>query len=214
MTLEQLQTARLAEIASEYRSKGYTVIAHPSPNEAPSFLAGNLPDLIAISDEDRVVVDVKPSPAIESERTIKIAKAVAANPPWRYELVTANPSAAPDVPRFGELVAADRVREILAEAETLVGQDHIEAAALVAWGAIEAILRQRAVSAGLELERQSSARLLTELYGNGQIDPELYQRLIALMEFRNAVAHGFKPRGDAPDIAEIVNDARKLQTAA
>lgn len=214
MTLEELQRKKLSEIASEYRAKGYSVIANPSAAETPSFVRDCAPDLIAISANDRVVVEVKAAPSIESDRTIRIAEAVARNPPWRFELVTANPSTAPDVPAFGDLVPADRVRELFADAELLVRQHHPEAAALVAWGAIEAVLRWRAVAAGLDLERQSSSRLLTELYGSGAIEPVLYQQLLALMEFRNAVAHGFSPRGEVPNIAEIVNDARKLQSAA
>ena len=157
---------------------------------------------------------MKAAPEIESDRTIQLAEAVAANPPWRFELVTANPLAAPDVPAFGDLVPAERVRELFADAEMLIRQHHPEAAALVAWGAIEAVLRWRAIAAGLDLQRQSSSRLLTELYGTGAIDPALYSQLLALMEFRNAVAHGFQPRGTLPNLAEIVQDARKLQSPA
>jgi hypothetical protein len=214
MTLEELQRARLSEIASEYRAKGYTVIASPSAEQTPAFLRDCAPDLIAVSANDRVVVEVKATPSFESDRMIRIAEAVAENPPWRFELVTANPSAAPDVPAFGDLVSVDRVPELFADAELLLRQHHPEAAALVAWGAIEAVLRSRANAAGLDLERQSSARLLTELYGSGAIEPALYQQLLQLMEFRNAVAHGFRPRGEVPNIAEIVEDARKLQPAA
>src|SRR4051794_30383676 len=101
MTLEELQRAKLTEIASEYRAKGYKVIPNPTTEDTPPFLSDCTPDLIAVSPTDRVVVEVKSSPAIESDRTVRIAEAVAANPPWRFELITANPSAAPDVPRFG-----------------------------------------------------------------------------------------------------------------
>jgi uncharacterized protein YutE (UPF0331/DUF86 family) len=213
MTLEQLQRKKLHEIASEYRAKGYSVTVQPSVDERPAFLSEWRPDLIAVSESDRVIVEVKAAPEIESERTIQLAEAVAANPPWRFELVTANPSAAPDVPAFGDLVPAERVRELFADAETLIREHHHEAAALVAWGAIEAVLRSRAIAAGLDLQRQSSSRLLTELYSTGAIHPALYNQLLVLMEFRNAVAHGFKPR-TLPNLAEIVEDARKLQPAA
>lgn len=214
MTLKQLQRARLAEIASEYRAKGYKVTIGPRPDELPAFLSAFAPDLIAISDADRVIVEVKPLPAIEAERTVQIADAVAANPPWRFQLVTANPIAAPDVPAFAEVAPPETVNEMLADAEQLLQTRHLDAAALVAWSAIEAILRGRAIRSGLELERQSSSALLTELYGLGEIEPPQYERLRRLMDFRNAVAHGFQPRSAAPDIAEIVKEARQMQSAA
>jgi REase_AHJR-like len=214
MTLEQLQLAKLNQVAAEYRANGYEVSIHPFGDGIPPFLAEDVPDMIATSGDDRVIIEVKASPEVESDRTVRIAEAVAANPPWRFELVTANPSAAADVPAFGELVPIERVKELFANVELLLEQQHLEAAALVAWGAIEAILRRHANVAGLDLERQSSSRLLTELYGLGEIDPLLYGRLLQLMEFRNAVAHGFRPRVPPPNIAEIVSEAGKLQPAA
>jgi len=34
------------------------------------------------------------------------------------------------------------------------------------------------------------------------------------MEFRNAVAHGFRPRNAPPSIPEMIDEIRHLQTAA
>ena len=84
MTLEELQRVKLSEIAAEYRANGYSVIVNPASDETPSFVRDCTPDLIAVSDDDRVVVEVKAAPSIESDRTIRLAEAVAANPPWRF----------------------------------------------------------------------------------------------------------------------------------
>lgn len=214
MTLDQLQQAKLVETASRYRAKGYKVIERPAPEAIPSFLDGITPDLVATTDSDYVIVEVKSSPAVESDRIVRIADAVAANPPWRFELVSANPVSAPDVPVFADLASSEHVQRFLEDAEMLLHQNHPEAAALITWSAIEAILRRRAITAGVDLERQSSSRLLTELFGMGEIERPLYDKLLRLMEFRNAVAHGFRPRVTVPDIAEIVKDARLLQRAA
>jgi hypothetical protein len=214
MTVEELVQAKLAETAAEYRARGYDVIVNPAAGDVPRFLSGAVPDLIAKSDSDSVVVEVKALPAIESDRIVRIADAVAANPPWRFELVSAIPVSAPDVPVMEDLASTDHVQRLLQESELLLQQNHPEAAALIAWSAIEAILRRRAAATGAELERQSSSRLLTELYSIGEIERALYDRLLRLLEFRNAIAHGFRPRSAAPDIAQIVNDARELQRAA
>lgn len=85
---------------------------------------------------------------------------------------------------------------------------------MLAWSAVEAILRRSAQSAARELERQSSARDLKHLYSLGHIEPGTYEKLLLLMQFRNAVAHGFQPRVAAPSIPDVVTDIRRLQHAA
>lgn len=213
MTPKILQHAKIIEIAAEYRSKGYDVRVNPTTDDTPAFLGNFTPDVIATSADDLVIVQVMASPDSTS-RAVEVANAVASNPPWRFELVAVSPQAAPDVPSFGDIVSDEHIESMLDDANVLIRQHHLEAAALVAWSAVEAILRRRAASEGLDLERASSSRLVPELYSLGLIEPALYTRLLKLMEFRNAVAHGFRPRNDAPDIESIVIDARKLRNAA
>jgi transcriptional regulator with XRE-family HTH domain len=121
---------------------------------------------------------------------------------------------APDVPADGDLAPEEQVSRLLSSAETLSAEGQLEAAAMLAWSAAETILRRRAQSYAPEMERQSSARVLQHLYSLGHVNPNTYEKLLRLMEFRNAVAHGFQPRIAPPDIPDIVSDIRHLQQAA
>jgi transcriptional regulator with XRE-family HTH domain len=121
---------------------------------------------------------------------------------------------APDVPAEEDLAPEEQVNRLLSSAETLFAEGQLEAAAMLAWSAAETILRRRAQSDAPEMERQSSARVLKHLYALGRINPDIYEKLLRLMEFRNAVAHGFQPRVVPPDISDIVPDIRQLQHAA
>jgi hypothetical protein len=106
------------------------------------------------------------------------------------------------------------VNRLLSSAEALFASGEVEAAAMLAWSAAEAILRKSAQSAAPELERQSSARVLKHLYSLGLIERGTYEKLLLLMQFNNAVAHGFEPRTAAPSIPDVVPDIRRLQHAA
>jgi transcriptional regulator with XRE-family HTH domain len=121
---------------------------------------------------------------------------------------------APDVPAEEDLAPEEQVSRLLSSAETLFAEGQMEAAAMLAWSAAETILRRRAQSDAPEMERQSSARVLKHFYSLGCVNPHTYEKLLRLMEFRNAVAHGFQPRIAPPDIPDIVPDIRHLQHAA
>jgi uncharacterized protein YutE (UPF0331/DUF86 family) len=214
MNAAQMEQEKIDALAAEYRSKGYTVQIRPSKDDLPSFLKEFDPDILATSPVGNVVLQVKSSQRFDASHAQKLAEAVKRNSQWRFEVAFVSQPVAPDVPAQEELAADEHVTRMLRDAETLSKEGHLEAACLIAWSAVETILRRRAQSAAPELERQSSARVLKHLYSLGRVQPEVYEKLLRLMEFRNAVAHGFQPSIAAPSIPEIIGDIRRLQTAA
>jgi len=215
MTIVTLEAEKINTLAAEYRAKGYDVRVHPDRGDLPSFMFGLNPDMIAMSDDDKVVIDVKSAREFDADRVQQLAEFVQQQPPWRYEISLVNLPTAPDVPAVEDLATDDQVQRLIANAELLATQQHqIEAAALLAWSAVEAILRRVARAAAPEIERQSSARVLKHLYALGHVQPDIYETLLRLLTFRNAVAHGFAPKAGAPDIATAIADIRRLRDAA
>lgn len=212
MRTTELEQSRLERVAAEFRNRGYTVFVQPRSDEVPPFLAGLEPDLIATSRNDKVVVEVKARGGDASE-VRKIADAVSRQPDWRFELIVVSVPVAPDVPETAQLAADAQIREYLNTAALLTQEGHVEAATLLAWSALEAILRKRARSEGLDTVRQSSTRVLKNLYSLGRLDPATYEKLLRFMEFRNALAHGFES-GERPNVNELIAHIRQLQTAA
>jgi hypothetical protein len=214
MTIAELEKRKLDEISAEYADEGYEIRLHPSEAELPEFLKGFTPDLLATSRRDNVVVDV--IPATESLDEMKrLVGVVDQQPGWRYEVTFVSQPVAPDVPAQEPLASDEQVERLLKGAEELGGRDgNIEAAAMLAWSALETILRRSAQTIAPEIERQSSAKVLKHLYGLGHIKPDVYERLWQLFEFRTAVGHGFAPRRSAPSMADVLPDIRDLQHAA
>lgn len=214
MTTDEKVREKIELLAAEYRDKGYRVRIQPAEGDLPSFLAPFRPAIVATSERGNVVLEVMSARGFDGEHVQRLAEAIDPQPGWKFEVVLVNPLAAPDVPVEEELAAEDQVSRLIANAEILARQNQTEAAAMLAWSAVEAILRRRARSAAPELERQSSARVLKHLYSLGGLQPEIYEKLSQLMRFRNAVAHGFSPSGHAPSLPEILVDIRRLQDAA
>jgi len=214
MNIAELEAARIDNLASQYRSKGYEVYIHPDRSRVPDFMFGFVPDMIALSAADNVIVQVTSAREFDPEQTQKLAEFIQNQKDWRFEVALVNLPTAPDVPAEEDLAADEQVARLIENAELLSNQSQPEASALLAWSAVEAILRKRARTAAPELERQSSARVLKHLYSLGRIQPDVYDTLSRLMEFRNAVAHGFAPRAAAPNIPKVITDIRRLQAAA
>ena len=214
MTVQELEQAKLQEIAAEYRSKNYAVKVRPRAEDLPTFLASQEVDLVAQSPEDNVVVEIGSARSPRREDWVRVAEVVKSQPNWRFEVVVVNPPSAPDVPVYGELADDQQIQASIRNAEILINEDQFEAAALLAWSAAEAILRARARTEGLDLERKSSSSLLKNLYSVGQLEPSSYTKLQALLEFRNAFAHGFRAHLDRHQLTEIIGEVTRLRTAA
>lgn len=214
MSPSQMEQQKVNELAVEYRGKGYAVQVQPGKDDLPPFLKEFEPDVVAQSPAGNIVAQVRSAQRFDAEENLRLAEVIARNPGWRLEVAFVNPPVAPDVPAQEQLADDEKVTRMLENAETLSREGHVEAAGLIAYSALETILRRLAHSEAPQIERQSSSRVLKELYSIGKIHWKTFEKLLPLMEFRNAVTHGFQPRNAAPSIPEMIDEIRHLQSAA
>ena len=212
MTQIELENAKLEQVATEYRQKGYHVSTRPGSNDVPQFLAPFQPDLIATSATDNVVVEIKSSRDLTEGSLVPLATKVESKPGWRLELVVVNPASAQEIPAFGVLVPEDRIDNLLHEAQLLCREKRYHPAALMAWAAAEAILRRMALASGVEVERKSTGSVLKLLYALGLIDDDQYDNFARAMEFRNAFAHGFDAFLQPESIDRVIHDVEALKS--
>ena len=215
-----LEVQRLQEVAREYRARGYDVILEPKRDQLPVALAPYSPDLIARKGDESVVVEVKTRTSLaEAPQVRDLARAVRAQPGWRFELVVVKP-------RWGELLLVDGaeawderdVARTLGEVNALLASGHTEAALLLAWSATEATLRLLAAREELDLERHDPPYLLKRLATSAVITRQEYNALWDAMRLRNAVAHGLKPARLDPaqvrDLADLTSRLLQADAAA
>jgi hypothetical protein len=190
-TSERFAEARqLHEVAREYRSRGYEVIVEPEPGQLPEALARFRPDFVARKADETVVVEVKSRGSLADPELQELAKAVRAQPGWRFELVVLKPEPGPPGTKSWN---AEDVAKGLRQVKAILGSDHREAALLLAWSAAEATLRLLADKEGLVRERDDALYLLKLLTTRAVITRAQHDLLWEVLELRNAVAHGQKP---------------------
>jgi HEPN domain-containing protein len=186
--------AILERIAEDYRRRGYDVVLEPRGASLPDFISDATPDIIAHRGDEHLIIEVKGSPHQGDRGQLHaIARRVAEQPGWRFVLMATGPQ--PDTTPDSELNLLDEqsIRRRFDEANSLVERGHLEAAFMLAWASIEALLRLLLVRDGLAPPRADPASLLRTAASEGLIGREEFARLNDAYRLRSAFVHGFRP---------------------
>jgi uncharacterized protein YutE (UPF0331/DUF86 family) len=202
---------KLQEIAAEYEAHGYEVLVEPRPEQLPQFLAGFHPDLVARGPNDSVVVEVKVgTQTAASERFRELAETIQRQPGWRFSLVVIDPRSDEVAPPTQPLLDRQEIVDRIGRANELLKTGATDAAFLLMWVSVEALLRHIATREGLPLERVPSASLMKELFSLGILsrsELEVAQRAFSV---RNALVHGFAATRLDETARELAQFAQKL----
>ena len=215
-SLRSLERQKAQEIAAQYRKGNYEVIADPAPEQLPDFLQGFCPDLLVRLGDYAKVIEVKSRASlVETQGGVGLARVLADKPNWGHELFLVGraehlPLAA-DAFAFGR----DAVLQNLAKSKSLLAAELPEAALLVSWAALEATVRLRNRLEGVPPDFITAPALLSLAVYHGALSGKDYQSLLAIMDYRNAAAHGFSTESFDPAIVRQLNRmARRLLPAA
>ncbi len=194
-TLEERKRQRIAKVAQEYRKQGYEVIVAPQSEQLPRFLAMFPIDIIARNNKENVVIEVRTRPSLSKAPALdEIAQALEGRTNWRFELVVTNPKDYDPLLANSALLEQSDVAYRLNEARQLATQEYGEAAILMTWSALEAILRHTAQAEELPSIQKDPSYLLKSLYTYGLLSKDQFQILQDGLHARNVIAHGYKSR--------------------
>jgi len=181
-----LEKKKVASVANQYRRKGYTVIS--DVKKMPSFLKGAQVDMIAMSTEDNVLIEVVSQDSIKNRNKLEtLAKLVQGKDKWRFEIIVTNPRE-----EVRNDISLEQINERIEGAQSLHEAGHDMAALLLTWSAVEPIMRVIAEDEGIKARNRSPIQLTKTLYSMGSIGPSAYEGLIKAAKQRNNIAHGFE----------------------
>ena len=181
------------KVGQLYRDKGYDVLIAPQGNQLPDFLQTFRPDLIAHKGAEHIVVEVRMRGRVSDLPQVnELAKVVRNEADWKFELFLLGPENSFFV-NGASLFTVEEIRaKIKKEVALFVENGHLEAAFLMGWSLVEAILRVLAVKEGIEGETATPDYLLKQMTFEGIIARETYHDLKRAQKTRDAIAHGFK----------------------
>jgi uncharacterized protein YutE (UPF0331/DUF86 family) len=207
----EIYRRKIQEIANDYEARGYRVLIEPSRKELPPFLADFHPDIIAYGPQDSVVIEVKVGTrTAASEHYRELAETIRQHPGWRFSLVVVDPRSDEVAPATQPLLDREKIVNHLKEAEELFKLGLKEAAFILLWLSVEALLRHIASREGLPLERIPSSALLKELYSLGLLSHDGLDIALRAFSVRNALVHGFEAQELDPIFGELTLLSQEL----
>lgn len=219
---------KLQEVAEEYREQGYDVTLSPKREQLPEFLQPFQLDMIAFRypketpesisahalngdskiEPTNVVVEIRTRTSFNQAPALdRVAEAIEDNTDWRLDLVVANPEGYSFWQHPSQSLLNDEdIHYRLQEAQELSLQEHGEAALLLTWSTLEALLRRDAEAKHIPLEsehRDNPLHLIKSLFTYGMLDREQYQILKSGVSTQYTMAHGYRVK---KSISELLQD--------
>lgn len=192
LTARESERQRVQKVGQVYRDKGYDVLIEPQGDQLPDFLKTFRPDLIAHKGDENIVVEVRTRGQVSDFPQVnELAKVVRNEADWKFELFLLGPENSFFVDGASPLTV-EEIRLKRKEVALFVENRHLEAAFLMGWSLVEAILRVLAVKEGIEGETATPDYLLKQMTFEGIIARETYHDLKHAQKTRDAIAHGFK----------------------
>ena len=193
--LHKQETRRILQLAREYSEKGYEVTIRPTRLQLPDFLSPLSPDLLAVDNNEKVVIEVKHQDSLAKSLDLeKLAVAVNRHPGWRFELVVINPKPDKTLEQTQFLNGKDLQRRLRSITALIKAKD-LDSAMVLVWASLEGALRLIAHVEGLQIDEMRTDQLLKKSLSLGLIGKNSYNTLNEGVHIRNAVVHGLKPKG-------------------
>jgi uncharacterized protein YutE (UPF0331/DUF86 family) len=140
-----------------------------------------------------------------------LARLLHAKPGWSFELVVVGEKKELDIPEGTCPLTKEEILQRLESAKKLLSSGDLEAALLLAWSIIEAVVRRLIEEEGIALDHLAPPYVLKQAVTNGVISREDYNLLMYVLKYRNALAHGFKAANLAPTLPrQLIDTAESL----
>jgi Holliday junction resolvase len=195
METRNTEHSKIRQVAKDYEKNGYTVIIEPRGSQIPTFIKNYQPDLIATSDKDNVVVEVKTRTDFATiERLRDIADIINKREYWRFELIVTS-SKQENQSESKRTNIDHEISEIennLKEVKTIAKQGLYSAAFILCWANLESLSRQLLLEDKRKLSNKMPLVLIKTLFSFGYLTRTDYEGLEKLFQIRNQIVHGYK----------------------
>ena len=203
----------IQKTAEEYRSKGYDV----SLDAALAFLPDLSVDLLVRKGDEVKVIEVQSRRSLAANPKIsELARLIESKPGWSFELLLVGEPENLDSPVGARSFETEKIVQRIEEAKKSLEAGLPEAAFLLAWSALEAATRTLTAPQGVSDTRITAPRfVLDQAIFHGAISRNEYNELIRMLEYRNAIAHGFSSDDFSDDmVTKLIETVRRIRASA
>lgn len=214
METRNSENIKIKQVAKDYEKNGYTVFVEPRGKDIPAFIKGYQPDIIAKSETDNVVIEVKTRADLSTIESLKdIADIVNRKENWRFELIVTTTKQESQSETNRQNIDLDfyEIKENLKQAKKIAEQNSLSAAFILCWAALESISRQLLLEDKKNLSNKTPLTLIKTLFSFGYLNRADFESLERLFQTRNLIVHGYKTTNlDKHTVDRLFNIADKL----
>lgn len=207
LTFPEVETTFLENMRSEFETKGYRFVVHPSPSELPDFFASYVPDAVALRADDNVAIELKSRERAANEQSLqRIRQLLEGQPGWQLRVAyMGGEGLARQIPVSTRDSILGQVREV----ESLEEAGNVRAAFVIAWSLLEAALNSARPNA--DKRPRTPATIVQTLAMEGLIPEQLELSLRPLADLRNRVVHGdLTAEPSSADVATVLLAVRTV----
>jgi len=197
METRNIEHRKISQVAKDYEKNGYKVIIEPRGADIPTFIKNYQPDLIATSDKDNVVVEVKARTHFTTiEGLLDIAELINKRENWRFELVvtSSKQELQSEIEKKNIDLEISEIENNLKEIKSMAKQGLYSAAFLLCWANLESLSRRLLLEDMKKLRNKMPLVLVKTLFSFGYLNKSDYEGLEKLFQIRNQIVHGYKSR--------------------
>lgn len=197
---------KIREIANDYKDKGYSVNINPTSSQLPAFLKNYQPDIIARREDENVLIEVKTqADRADLKQFENVAEEISNMKNWRLEVVFTNPKTKTIKWEKQETLSELNINNRITEINKLIGFNSLEAAFLLSWATMEAVLRQKLnVEKSTALEKNTQSVIKT-MFSLGLLNQNDYKSLQTMNQRRNYLIHGFNQPIHKESIIQVLD---------
>jgi len=215
MEPKQTELNKIRQVANDYKKNGYNVIVEPRGTDIPSFVKNYQPDIIATSDNDNVIIEVKTRSDFSTiDKLRDIADIVNKRKNWRFELIVTTTKQETQNETERQITELDlsEIEENLKAVKSILEQDLYSSAFVLTWATLESIGRQLLLEDKKKLNNRTPLVLIKTLFSFGYLTRTDLESLEKLFVVRNQVVHGYKVKGlDKKTVDKLLSITEKLK---
>ncbi len=206
---ETIEVRAQKKVARRYKNQGYDVLENPEPDHLPEFLRGIAPDIIARSQSDNVVIEVKSHASLKgSNDLVSIAELVSGLPGWRFELVV------PDDNKIDQPANSGVDYERLLEKVRIAASAGLfDMAYVYLVNVLAKAARDLAARYNIKSDGKTDRSLLIDLGFKGVLPEELLQQCLSSLSMRSrlVLALDEKENPSEDDLKDLLRLCEQLQ---
>lgn len=186
---------RRKAVAERYKSLGYEVTELPVADRLPEFLRDVAPDIVACSESDNVVIEVKKHASLKgSNDLVNLADRVSGHPDWRFELVVLD-----DDDDDQADISEAAFEQLISEAGRVSSLKLFDVAFVYLTAVLGRTAQEVAKKHGIKGNYATDQALLEKLGFKGVVPQEVVEEALAAFSVRNSLVHA---SGERPGASE------------